>query len=289
MIMFKNIFLLLVLVHILGDYYLQTDRLSKMKDESFYGLAMHSIIYLGCNLLLCIIITNDWIIKVSIINSLMHFTFDYIKYCYLKKLNDIHSKDKESIVYIVDQVLHIIGFIFISLIIAKKYNQFNTNIILDEIFSLMEISSRQLFLWVLMILLIDKPANITIKKLLFSYRPEIAEKENNLITVEELEINLESEKALANGKSESALTNDVSKNEIVSAEKRAGALIGFLERFIIAIFLSINQYSAIGLVLTAKSIARYDKISKSQEFAEYYLLGTLLSTLIVISVYLILM
>ena len=44
------------------------------------------------------------------------------------------------------------------------------------------------------------------------------------------------------------------------------------------IFISIGQYSAIGLVLTAKSIARYDKIAKDPEFAEYYLLGTLLST-----------
>ena len=43
-----------------------------------------------------------------------------------------------------------------------------------------------------------------------------------------------------------------------------------------------NQYSAIGLVLTAKSIARYDKIAKEPDFAEYYLLGTLLSTVAVI-------
>lgn len=45
------------------------------------------------------------------------------------------------------------------------------------------------------------------------------------------------------------------------------------------IFITISQYSAIGLVLTAKSIARYDKISHEQDFAEYYLLGTLLSTI----------
>lgn len=47
-------------------------------------------------------------------------------------------------------------------------------------------------------------------------------------------------------------------------------------------FLSLGQYSAIGLVLTAKSIARYDRIAKDKDFAEYYLLGTLMSTLIVI-------
>lgn len=55
------------------------------------------------------------------------------------------------------------------------------------------------------------------------------------------------------------------------------------------ILLSIGQYSAIGLVLTAKSIARYNKITENQEFAEYYLLGTLLSTVIVIGIFLIIL
>ena len=46
------------------------------------------------------------------------------------------------------------------------------------------------------------------------------------------------------------------------------------------IFLSLGQYSALGLVLTAKSIARYDKITKDPDFAEYYLLGTLMSVIV---------
>ena len=36
------------------------------------------------------------------------------------------------------------------------------------------------------------------------------------------------------------------------------------------------------LMLTAKSIARYDRIAKDKDFAEYYLLGTLLSTIAVV-------
>ena len=65
---------------------------------------------------------------------------------------------------------------------------------------------------------------------------------------------------------------------------KVGRLIGTIERVIILFFLLIQQYSSIGLVLTAKSIARYNKISENQEFAEYYLLGTLLSTICVIIV-----
>lgn len=58
---------------------------------------------------------------------------------------------------------------------------------------------------------------------------------------------------------------------------KAERMIGTIERIIMLFFLSIQQYSSVGLVLTAKSIARYKKISKVQEFAESYLLGTLLS------------
>lgn len=69
--------------------------------------------------------------------------------------------------------------------------------------------------------------------------------------------------------------------------KNAGRFIGSLERFIMILFLSANQYQALGLVMTAKSISRYDKISKNAAFAEYYLLGTLMSTLTVVVVWLI--
>ena len=49
-----------------------------------------------------------------------------------------------------------------------------------------------------------------------------------------------------------------------------------------------GQWTAIGFVLTAKSVARYNKISEDPQFAEYYLLGTLLSSLLImVSYYLI--
>lgn len=54
---------------------------------------------------------------------------------------------------------------------------------------------------------------------------------------------------------------------------------------IVPVFSISFLYVAIGFVLTGKSIALYDKISKDQTFAEYYLLGNLLSTIIIILAY----
>ncbi|HHK5583783.1 DUF3307 domain-containing protein [Streptococcus mutans] len=65
----------------------------------------------------------------------------------------------------------------------------------------------------------------------------------------------------------------------------AGATIGLLERLIMGIFLLFGQFASIGLVFTAKSIARYDKIAKNQAFAEYYLIGSLFSIICVLIIY----
>ena len=84
-------------------------------------------------------------------------------------------------------------------------------------------------------------------------------------------------------KPEKNINNKPDDNPIKD-DRKAGRYIGTIERMIMLIFISINQYSAIGLVLTAKSIARYERITKEEHFAEYYLLGTLISTLIAIIV-----
>lgn len=61
---------------------------------------------------------------------------------------------------------------------------------------------------------------------------------------------------------------------------KAGRTIGILERWIMVTFILLGQYSALGLTLTAKSIARFSKIEHDPGFAEYYLLGTLYSMFI---------
>lgn len=65
----------------------------------------------------------------------------------------------------------------------------------------------------------------------------------------------------------------------------AGAMIGILERLIMGLSLVFGQFTSIGLIFTAKSIARYNKISESQAFAEYYLIGSLFSMISVLLAY----
>lgn len=69
------------------------------------------------------------------------------------------------------------------------------------------------------------------------------------------------------------------KGEVDETIAGAGATIGFLERVIMGICILFGQFASIGLVFTAKSIARYNKISEDPAFAEYYLIGSLFSIL----------
>ncbi len=108
--------------------------------------------------------------------------------------------------------------------------------------------SNQILRLILTILLILKPVNITFRKLFSKIKPE------------------EDEEPIDNN---------------------TGRLIGNLERLLVIVLLILNQYTAIGLVFTAKSIARYNKIATDKKFAEYYLLGTLFSILSTLIIYII--
>jgi hypothetical protein len=78
------------------------------------------------------------------------------------------------------------------------------------------------------------------------------------------------------------LTKPLMKNdmqvlgETANEMLNAGMYIGWLERFVVLTALVLQSPATVGLILTAKSIARYPEM-KSVRFAEYFLIGTLLS------------
>lgn len=169
-------------------------------------------------------------LKYVLIYLISHFVIDSFIYWLNMK-----GKRKDKI-YLLHQILHIILIYYIGEIIIYKD--------LDWVQSI----SSNLLKWILFILIILKPVNISFKTLFQKYAPE--ESNNSKSTIE-----------------------------------GAGAMIGKLERLLIAILMYYNQFGAIGLVFTAKSVARFDKISKNPTFAEYYLIGSLYSILSVLICY----
>ncbi len=69
------------------------------------------------------------------------------------------------------------------------------------------------------------------------------------------------------------------RDQIENAESlaSAGKWIGITERIIILIFVVFNQYSAIGLLVAAKGIIRFNEKDRQEIKTEYLVIGTLMS------------
>lgn len=160
----------------------------------------------------------------------MHLIIDR----FVKWLNT--KTNKKNRIYLIHQGLHIVLIYLIGEVLVDK----------DLVFQ--QLISKGILKWVLFIILILRPVNITFKTVFQKYAPK-------------------------------------SSNGTEDTIEGAGAMIGNLERLLISIFMSYNQFGAIGLVFTAKSVARFDKISKDPIFAEYYLIGSLYSIISVLVLY----
>jgi hypothetical protein len=79
-----------------------------------------------------------------------------------------------------------------------------------------------------------------------------------------------------------ALEEDKSEDSLESA----GKYIGILERLFVFAFILLNQWSAIGLLIAAKSVFRFGDLSraKDRKLTEYILIGTLISFGLAISI-----
>lgn len=246
--MIKEIFMSLMAIHIVCDFYFQSQTMADNKKEKLSWVLRHSLIYAGGSAALILFILPGVPLEYTVYFVVGHTLIDTGKYFVCKYINKyINMKhfpllSQEQNIFITDQMLHILIILIIAYLTGSVEADTFYNVSYMKILKAFGISSMALVSWVIKILLIHKPANIFISSILFRYKPSAKE------------------------------TKEV-------ADKNIGRSIGTLERIVMVILISINQYSAVGLVLTAKSIARYDRISKEQEFAEYYLLGTLLSTI----------
>lgn len=247
--MFKQYFLIFLLGHILGDFYFQTERIADKKEERVKWVLFHCFLYLAAMILVLLPIISVDIVEIGICVSGTHALIDIVKYCYVHKMKNDRKMTflKNRNIFLADQFLHICVLALGAVICVHLLGRPGVVAEVAELFRIVGISKVRFLSWAVAFLLIHKPANILISKLLRAYKP-------------------------------------FEKNEEIKRDNNAGRFIGTLERLLILMFISIEQYSAIGLVLTAKSIARYDRISKEKDFAEYYLLGTLLSTVVVVGI-----
>lgn len=238
--MFRILFSIFLVLHILGDFYCQTAPLAEKKDRRYGYVVIHSLIYAAVFLAGALLFWSTAIGWKFLVLAGFHFVIDSCKFLIRKRVRSATPKTDWTF-YWCDQLAHLVSFL-IWFVFIWQGQPIALHPMVGNWIGATGFGGKTFLSWFGLLLIIHKPANITARAMLAEYRPKKREDELN----------------------------------------NAGALIGSLERIIIVLLLSVGEYAAIGLVLTAKSVARYDNISKDQTFAEYYLLGTLLSTLFAI-------
>lgn len=245
----------LLIGHLIGDFYLQTNRIASKKISSAKYLALHGILYT-----LCIYLTALWIngntisvLTASVITGILHICIDYAK---LKIESTYHIPAAyECAVFLADQLLHLI-----LLYIVFKTFPFPTYLGSDiDILEIAYENIDKIISCIAAALVCGRPAAIVVS-LVFKMIPQTIE--------------------CADEQKTTPQNHPATENKLTEKETaRIGSWIGILEREIMLILGLLGQYSAIGFVLTAKSLARYKQL-ENKAFAEKYLVGTLLSAFI---------
>ncbi len=249
----KPLMLILLLAHFLGDFYFQFQMLSDKKDRHFRYLLLHGVQYAAVMIAAVYLVFGEALLGYAAVAAALYLLIDAVKFFISRKI----SAAKEGAVYLADQALHLAT---LAAVAASAYLGMGAPALtgwLNYLFYHFGLNADTVFAWLTALTAAVRPANITVKKLIGTYKPKQKPSESvpHVVTESDTESN------------------------------KAGALIGTLERLLMLILISMMQYSAIGLVLTAKSIARYKKIEEDSAFGEYYLLGTLMSTLLVIVIH----
>ncbi len=219
--MWIDLFLCLLLAHLVADFGLQTSASCKSKAENHWR-SVHQYLHTG------IVFALSWLVSFdlrfwwgALIIGILHLCIDVWK-----------SYQKEDVVWFsLDQLLHLLVLSGVAMIWSAMY----------EWHVPFGLEAR----WVaaaIAILICWKPANIFIK-----------------LVLKHFSVNMPQEK---------------------DGGFNAGALIGTIERWLILIFVCLQRYDALGLLIAAKSIIRFGDSQTNK--SEYVLAGTLLSIFIAV-------
>ncbi|AUZ85224.1 DUF3307 domain-containing protein [Methylophaga nitratireducenticrescens] len=256
---------ILLLAHLLGDFYLQSEGMVKAKyfgsKKKWFKLGplsthiAHALIHGGLVLgllvsfrildLIEVSTAEVWLLSISL--TFGHLFIDISKSWFSSQCSVFKNNAFPTL--IVDQIAHTV---FIFCIWIGFFDRFGNWV--DSL-------NLQSLILVIAYLLVLKPTSIIVQLILLSTDH--------------------------NGETQAEFTE---KTKMVTADNdkqlpNAGKVIGYIERVVILTLIFADQYTAIGFIIAAKSVLRFgENNSKDTKLNEYVLLGTLASFAIVLLV-----
>jgi len=291
-----TLLLLLILLHLVSDFVLQSEQLV-MKKQTYYSkhskYTKHSKLFTKRNplwkhgLLLFIPMQGLHlfyspmllIVLLSALISVAHVVLDHYKFVYDKSANN------KITLYLLDQGIHVLIIYGISsffmLKATEKYipilGRYSNDINKGQ-WSIPTIS-EDIILILIIVIVFSYMAGYLISYILENLKvakalDKMTDKATNNVTDKTIDKTTDNLIVKTNDKT----VDKKALRSLSDSEKKIGLKIGLIERFLVIVFVAVGQYGALGLILAGKSLARYEDL-KDKAFAEYYLLGTLLSFL----------
>lgn len=243
----------LLSAHLLGDFYFQSQEMAEKKKTEGGMVVRHSLLYAVFVLAAAFLFGGEEALCVGAMAAIGHFAVDMLKF-FLED-RGLLSRCCQGWILLGDQLIHISILILLSVAVSVE--------IRPELFIWLErlgwpYSLSGLLRLCCLGLFLGKPANVVLK--LCNQKPESTSKEGR----------------------EKNPGKDEGEEEPPARERdrRAGAIIGTLERMLTAVVFLLGSYGTIGVIFAAKTLTRYQKIVGEPEFSEYYLIGTLGSMLL---------
>jgi hypothetical protein len=291
-----KIFALLFLAHLLADFVFQSDSLVNQKSENARGRVLinksnlkHCLHLLVTSLVVLLVFgeVNVTTFFLALLVTFSHYFIDLLK-LHLQKIiqkaetQKKRKKDLERIgLFLMDQAFHILLIYFITLGFKAVIGP---GLIIPYILSLAN-QEIQLTLADKIIMVAIAGVCLTfvsgrlIGIFLAPFKVPLSEKSSRKELSDSVPSTQQINKPTGSGTNETQ-PGLVSEKQILGEDKtvRFGIYVGILERILIAIFMSLELYVGLGLLGTFKTIARFKQL-EDKDFAEYYILGTLLSLL----------
>lgn len=262
--------LLLLLAHFLADFTFQSDKLiegrkhhnPKIRNKALAKHALiHLVTYFGFTLIALLFIqTINLVVLLSItiivlLITATHYVIDSAKFHLDQQLT---SQKWKAVTFLVDQLLHVLIIAIPTLYMMES--QFIYNGRLDYWLGL-----------AILIYLNTIVASHFLQIVLGKIAPP-----NTFEQVVEEEVD-RTESHQDEPKTHKVVTK--SKTSYPDSHHKIGRYIGMLERTLIMMFVFTGQVMGITIILAIKSITRFKQFD-DKRFAEYYLIGSLLSMII---------
>jgi hypothetical protein len=242
-----QVFLALLLAHVLGDFPLQTGRMVRGKIALRAGSFLrHSLVHLLLSVAALAMFTHVGLWQAATGAALVlliggHLALDLAKSALIRRFPGLDG----ALLYVTDQLLHVVLVALAAAIALQAAPP------VAGVFGAWTSGRDTVLVYLVVITATVFPAGYLIRYLLRPLSRQLA------------------------------ASRDYQAPPYDSLEglSNAGLYLGWLERGLLVVAFAMASFTAVGLIIGAKSVARYPEF-KSRAFAEYFLIGTLISVAI---------